>query len=240
MMAALLSYLHRCFIRSYRYGPPSFVFIAGIFFIYTVVPNPVMDSYGLSTTFLFIVTVVLCYSLIDLESVNQESITLLHAGSIVKLYIAKLLYCWLYTVPLALFAVLYPFLFNKFNREPLLEELIMAFLYHILSSWLAVVITGWFSRKFIQSRFMSFLSLCLLVAMTLAAKGIQNELPIALKKVTVLIPPLQVTVNLFANYETATALSKLLVIGATLLYSLLVGLLLLLVINKRKLDSSHS
>jgi len=239
-MAALLSYLHKCFIRSYRYGPASFVFVAGICFVFMVVPNPVMDSYAFSTTFLFIVTSVLCYSFIDLESVSQESITLLHCGSIVKLYIAKLLYCWLFTLPLALFAVLYPFIFNKFNREPLLEELIMAFLYHILSSWLAVVITCWFSKKFIQSRFMSFLSLGLLLAMTLAAKGIQSELPQALSKATIIIPPLQMTVNLLSTYETATTLNKLSAIGATLLYSFIVAGLLLLVMHKRKLDSAQS
>lgn len=239
-MPALLSYLHAIFMRSYRYAPASFVYIGWIAFIYTVVPNPVMDSYSFSASFLFVIAAVLCYTFIDLESGNQEYITTLHCGSLLKLYIAKLLYCWLFTVPFALYAVLYPFLFDKFNREPTLEELCFAFVYHVVSALLGVVIASWFSSKFIQSRLMSFLSLTLLIVLTLTAQGIHNELPKTLKFIAYLLPPQQFTMDVLTHYDTASWLDKLMPIGATILYSIIVAVLLLFVLLKRKLDSPQS
>lgn len=235
-MTSLLSYIHTCFIRSYRYGPPTFVFLGGIVLLYTVVPNPVMDSYAFTTTFLFIVSAVLCYSLIDIETSNQESITMLQSGSLIKLYVAKLLYCWMFTVPLALFAVLYPYIFNMFNRNPTLEELSISFIYHTASSWLGVVLACWFSSKFILSRLMSFLSLSLLLIITISTQGIENSLPEGMKKAIVLLPPLNRTINVLMNYESATLFMKLSVIGASLFYGFILAVLFLLILHKQKLD----
>lgn len=63
-MISIISYVHTCFMRSYRYGPPVFVFFMGILFVYSVVPNPVMASYAFSTTFIFII---LCCDLLYVD-----------------------------------------------------------------------------------------------------------------------------------------------------------------------------
>lgn len=237
MLTSLIYYLHTCYVRSYRFGPPTFVFLCGIILMYSVVPNPVTSSYAFTMSFLFVMSAVISYSFIDIETTNQESITLLHSGSLLKLYVAKLLYCWMFTVPLAIFAVLYPALFNMFDRNPTIEELGMSFIYHIVSSWMGVVIACWFSSKFIHSRLMSFLSLSLIILMTLSSNGIENSLPSGIKSIIVLLPPLTSTINVLMNYETATLFMKLSVIGASLLYSLIVALLFFYLLHKRKLDS---
>ncbi|WP_128660254.1 hypothetical protein [Paenibacillus sp. 598K] len=238
-MLALLSFLHTCFMRSYRYGPPTVVFILGIVFVYSVVPNPVMDSYAFSTVFLFIVSAALCYMVIDIETPNQEAVTMLHSGSIRKLYLAKLLYSWLYSLPLALVAVLYPAVLQRFDRNPSLEELSLSFLYHVASSWLGVAIACWFGSKFVRARVVSFILLSVLVVVAIAAQGIENLLPDGIKKAVVLLPPLHRTVQVFLNYETATMYHKLSAIGASLLYGTILSVLFLFVLHKRKLDSAQ-
>lgn len=185
-MISIISYVHTCFMRSYRYGPPVFVFFMGILFVYSVVPNPVMASYAFSTTFIFIIAAVICYTLIDIETTNQEAVTVLHSGSLVKLYLSKLLYGWLFTIPMAVYAVLYPALFQKFDRNPSMEELGMSLIYHMVSSWLAVALTCWFSSKFIRSRVMSFLMLSVLIVITLSVQGIEHVLPEGFKSLIVL------------------------------------------------------
>ncbi|MNO48505.1 hypothetical protein D3C76_388400 [compost metagenome] len=238
-MTALISFIHTCFMRSYRYGPPTFVFILGILFVYSVVPNPVMSSYAFSTIFLFIVSAVIGYTLIDIETVNQESVTLLHSGSLLKLYISKLLYSWLFSIPLALYAILFPAIFHKFDRNPSLEELGMSFIYHIAAAWLGVALACWFSSKFIRSRVMSFLMLGLLIVITLSVQGIEDRLPDGLKSAMILFPPLNSIINVLFDYESATLFNKLSVVGASLLYGTMIAVLFLLMLNKRKLDSSH-
>lgn len=239
-MSSLVSFLHTCYMRSYRYGPPTFVFFLGILFVYSVVPNPVMASYAFSTIFLFIISAVICYSLIDIETANQESVTMLHSGSFIKLYISKLLYSWLFSVPLAIYAVLFPALFQKFDRNPSLEELCMSLIYHVSSSWLGVALACWFSSKFIRSRVMSFLLLSVVVVGSISVEGIENNLPEGLKNVILLLPPLNSTINVLLEYDAATLYSKLIVVGASLLYGVIIAALFLYMIHKQKLDSSHS
>ncbi|MGO4531885.1 hypothetical protein AB4Z30_22625 [Paenibacillus sp. 2TAF8] len=238
-MISLLSYLHTCFIRSYRYGPATFVFFMGIIFVYSVVPNPVMASYAFSTTFIFIISAVICYTLIDMETTNQESVTVLHSGSLIKLYLAKLLYCWLFTIPLALYAVSFPAIFQKFDRNPSVEELGMALIYHLVSSWLGVALACWFSSKFIRSRVMSFLMLSVLIVITLSVQGIENVLPDGFKSMIVLLPPLNSTINVLVNYDAQTLLKKLLVTIAPIVYGAITTVIFLSMIHKRKLDSTH-
>ena len=238
-MISLLSYLHTCFIRSYRYGPATFVFFMGIIFVYSVVPNPVMASYAFSTTFIFIISAVICYTLIDMETTNQESVTVLHSGGLIKLYLAKLLYCWLFTIPLALYAVSFPAIFQKFDRNPSVEELGMALVYHLVSSWLGVALACWFSSKFIRSRVMSFLMLSVLIVIALSVQGIENMLPDGFKSMIVLLPPLNSTINVLVNYDAQTLLKKLLVTIAPIVYGAITTVIFLSMIHKRKLDSMH-
>lgn len=238
-MISLLSYLHTCFMRSYRYGPATFVFFMGIIFVYSVVPNPVMASYAFSTTFIFIISIVICYTLIDMETTNQESVTVLHSGGLVKLYVAKLLYCWLFTIPLALYAVSFPAIFQKFDRNPSVEELGMALIYHSVSSWLGVALACWFSSKFIRSRVMSFLMLSVLIVITLSVQGIEHVLPDVFKPMIYLLPPLSSTIDLLINYDAQSLFKKLLVTIIPLGYGAITAGLFVLMIHRRKLDSMY-
>lgn len=238
-MISLLSYLHTCFMRSYRYGPATFVFFMGIIFVYSVVPNPVMASYAFSTTFIFIIAAVICYTFIDIETTNQESVTVLHSGSLVKLYLSKLLYCWIFTIPLALYAVSFPAIFQKFDRNPSVEELGMALIYHMISSWLGVALACWFSSKFIRSRVMSFLMLSVLIVITLSVQGIENVLPDGFKPLIFLLPPLSSTIDVLVNYDAQNLPQKLWVTIIPLVYGAITTGLFLLMIHRRKLDSMH-
>lgn len=239
-MRSLLAYYHRCFVRSYRYGPPSFIFIAGIVLIYSVVPNPVMNSYAFSTAFLFVISAMLTYAFIDIELPKQESITLLHAGSLVKMYIAKLMYCWLFSIPFALFAIVYPAMFQSFDRSPTIDELFISFLLHLISSLLAIAIACWFSAKFITSRLISFLTLFLIVVISLSGEAIKQQIPDILKISTFLIPPLHSLIDALINYDTMTTHKLVTVILSVLVYVFILLILFFTVLNKRKLERKNA
>lgn len=233
-MYALLNYLHTCFIRSYRYVPSTFIFLAGICLVYSIIPNPIMPSYAFSTSFLFLISAMLCYSFIDIESTNQEAITLLHTGSLIKLSIAKLIYIWLFTIPLAIFAVAYPAIFDRFDSMPTISQLFYAFICHIISSLLAITITCWFSKKNIESRLISFLLLSLLVVITFAVPGIEQSLPHFVKNVVVVIPPHSKMIDVMMNEEKFTLLQKWLAVAYSMLYSIMISGIYLFFVSKRR------
>ncbi|AOZ91779.1 hypothetical protein [Paenibacillus crassostreae] len=236
-MTSLIYFLHICFMRSYRYGPPTVVFMLGLIFVYSMVPNPVMDSYAFTTSFLFIVSASLCYSIIDIETPNQELVTVLHSGSLLKLYISKMLYSWGFTFPLTIFAVFYPAVFHKFDRNPTLEELFMAVGYHSAVAWLGVSLACWFTVKLFRSRLLSFLMLCLVITISFSAQGIENSLPEGWSKLSILLPPLQRSIYVLSHYDEIMFTMKISAIGVIFLYGTVLSLVFLIVMNKRKLDS---
>lgn len=238
-MIALLSFLHSCFLRSYRYGPPLAVFGIGIAFVYSVVPNPVMESYAFSSAFLFAVASAIGYMIVDLETGNQEMITLRHAGGAVPLYTAKWLYAWLFTLPMALYAVLYPALLGRFDRFPEWHELGYALLAHIAVSWLAVAVSFWFSSKLIASRLLSFLALALAVIASFGSYAIAGVLPKGLDGLTLLLPPVNRIISLLGRFDTAGAGLKWGSAAACFVYGGILGALFLLQIRKRKLEAAR-
>lgn len=233
-MRALMIYLHTCFLRSYRYVPSTFIFLAGICLVYSVVPNPIMPSYAFSTSFLFIVSAMLCYTFIDMETKNQEAITFLHAGSFIRLSVAKLLYIWLFTVPLALFAVAYPALFQRFGSYPTFAQLFFAFICHLASSLLAIALSCWFSKRYIESRLMSFLSLGLIIVITFAVPGIEHSLPDLVNKIVIILPPHSSMIDVMMNEEAFSLYQKWISIAYSLIYSVILFGIYLFVANKRR------
>lgn len=235
-MIALLHYIHTYFIRSYRYAAPSFIYLAGIGFIYSIVPNPVMPSYSFSSSFLFIIAIVLGAIMLDLEAKNNEWITAVHARHTTKLYAAKILYSWLFTIPLALFAVIYPILFHKFNRDPFISEIMMSTLYHLSLSFLGVTLAVWFNSKLVASRAWSFLSLTLIVVLSLSGKGIEEWIPEGWRGATIVLPPLYRTMEIAMAYENQTVANKIAGILFPLIYGCVSAVCFLLLMKKRKFE----
>lgn len=235
-MMALIAYLHKCFMTSYRYAPPTFVYLLGITFVYSVVPNPVMGSYAFSSSFLFIVSIALGAAVIDLEKANQELVTSMHAGSLSKLNIAKVLYSWYFTLPLSFFAVAYPALLSKFDRSPTIEELLMATGYHAAAAWLGVSIACWFTVKLFASRVQSLMLLAAVIACSLGAKGLESVLPQGWDAVLHVLPPIRHSIYAMMNYDSVSWAVKLWAMIACLLYGSVSVLLFAVVMNKRKLN----
>lgn len=235
-MIALLEYLHRCFMRSYRYGAPSFIYIAILMLIYSSMSNPIMESYAFSSSMLFVAAAAIGCLLIDVEVANQEMATMLHTRSLVRLSGAKLLYAWIFASALGLFAVLYPTLLGRFERMPMLEELAMGLLYHVSLAGLGVSIAGWVTVKLFESRFYAGLVLCTWLALAFGARGIANSLPGGWEWMTYILPPIQLSLHALTFYGELSTGAKWLPIGAALLYAGLSAGLLLLTLHRRRLD----
>lgn len=235
-MIALLAYTHRCFIRSYRYGAPSVIYLGIIFLIYSTVPNPIMESYAFTSALLFVAAAAVGSLAIDVETANQEMATLAHTRSIVRLGGAKLLYAWIFASVLGAVAVLYPALLGRFERLPYPEELAMGLLYHAALALLGVSLSGWFSVKLIYSRFYAILGLCIWVALGLGAGGIANSLPQPLEWLAHVLPPVPSTMHALTSYGELSTGDKWLPIGASVFYGFLSTGLFLFVLNRKQLD----
>lgn len=234
-MRALLHYLHVRFMKSYRYAAPTVIYVLGIIFVYSVVPNPVMESYAFSAAFLFVAVIAIGAAVIDLEGANQEMVTTLHAGSLGKLYLAKLLYSWCFALPLGGFAVVYPAMFGKFDRFPLPDEWVMAIGVHAAAAWLGVSLACWFTVKLFRSRLISLLGLSVVAVCALSSFGIGKLLPKGWAAASFLLPPMGHTIAAMIDYGNASVMAILSAVGSPLLYGAISMLLFMTVMIRRKL-----
>ncbi|MBO9599191.1 MAG: hypothetical protein J7559_15400, partial [Cohnella sp.] len=175
---------------SYRYVAPLIVYMTAIIFIYGVVPNPVLSSYGFTSTVLFLVSAWLCFSYIDVEDRTQQVITVLHLGGVNKYYAAKMAVISIIGTVLALCTTVYPILFDKFSARPTAEQFVVGLASHLLLSYLGIAIAALFTSKLFPKLNYSILVLFLILSVSLAGSGLSDRLPDHFAFVSWLIPPL--------------------------------------------------
>lgn len=221
-MTALARYLFVCYTRSYRYLPPMLAFLGAIMFIYSIVPNPVMDSYALTSMWLFIVSAWLANGFINLEHESQRFVTVLYTRSITFYYAIKLLLLEFICILLALFATVYPILFDKFDRTPTIAEALFAWLCHAVIAAVGIASALFFSDKRLSRKTMSLLGLLTVLAISLAGQGLMNQLPRSLDWIVWIVPPAYRVADALIRYQELTAAT----VAGILLYSVTYAVLL--------------
>ncbi|QJD85091.1 hypothetical protein [Cohnella herbarum] len=226
-MRAAVGYSFRYYARSYRFVAPLLMFGIILLFIYGVVPNPVMSSYSLTSTMLFVVAAWLGFGYIDAEDETQQLITVMHIGNVIKYYLYKLMVIMLICMVLSFICVLYPIAFDKFDRQPSLSESVIAYLSHGFLALLGLSISILFTNKLVGKLSYAILGIFLTIAIALAGAGIAKALPEYASGLAWLLPPLFRTMETLNRYEEATALDIALSVTAPLLYSgILLGIFL--------------
>ena len=217
-MRAAFTYLFRYYFRSYRYVAPLIVYMTAIVFIYGVVPNPVLSSYGFTSTVLFLAMAWLCFTYIDVEDRTQQAITALHLGNITKYYAAKMAVIALIGTALALCTTVYPIVFDKFSAPPTAEQFIVGLVSHLLLSYLGISISAMFTSKWFPKLNYSILGLFLVLSISLAGSGITERMPDPFAFVTWLIPPTYRVMAMLNKDADIDAQEALIAFSAVLIY----------------------
>lgn len=177
------------YTRSYRYVAPLIAYVGFLLFIYTISPNPVMESYAFSSVWLFVVSAWIVWGFADLEPEVQQSVTALHAGSAVAYHLSKMLLMSAVGMLLASFAVLYPALAGKLERWPAPEEWLAAACVHTAMFLLGMGIALWFTDRGFGRTAASLPALIGVLVVSLASAKAVAPLPESMAIVRWLLPP---------------------------------------------------
>ena len=196
----------RYYARSFRYGPPMLAVGLFVAFAYTVVPNPVMESYALTSALLFAMTAWAGYGFVDAEHDGHRLIAALHAGGYVRYWTGRLLAGLLFLVPVpAALMTVYPIAFGKFERAAEPAEAAAAFAAHLALGMLGFAVAVWFSRKLFAKPYTALTGLFLTVSVALAAEGLAQSLPPGLRGLVWLLPPVRPALALLGGFAEAGA-----------------------------------
>lgn len=181
------------FFRSQKYFPPISTFIIVIFVFYTYTPNPVVDSYAVTALVVYVISAWISVSMLALDPPIQRQLMILHIGSSYRYYLAKIISIWLISILLAIYAFVYPIIFNMFNESVTFTVGFMSILNHILLATLGIMLASLFSKGVMESTVNSYGGLALALILSIAAIGIQKLLPASLENMVWLLPPALMT-----------------------------------------------
>lgn len=192
-MIDLIKYTLQDFFRSQKYFPPISTFIIVIFVFYTYTPNPVVDSYAVTALVVYVISAWISVSMLALDPPIQRQLMILHIGSSYRYYLAKIISIWLISILLAIYAFVYPIIFNMFNESVTFTVGFMSILNHILLATLGIMLASLFSKGVMESTVNSYGGLALALILSIAAIGIQKLLPAPLENMVWLLPPALMT-----------------------------------------------
>jgi hypothetical protein len=170
-----------------------------------------------------------------MEDETQQIITFLHSRKLTLLYTLKLLYMWLFTLPISTFSIIYPIIFHKFDYTPSFQQALIAFSCHQLSALLGISIAAWFNQKLIRTTLLSFFGLCTILSISLGGQGIIDQTtPI----ISWIIPPYRIILFILSDDHNANSVLKPIEIAYPVIYITVLILSFLLVMEYRKFENS--
>ncbi len=233
-MIGTLRFAFHDYVRSYRYVAPLLAFMTFLIFVYTVVPNPVMPSYSMTVSLTFLIAAWLGFGFVDAEDETQQLVGVLYAGGWITYFVGRWLLMLGVGACLTIFATFYPILFNKFDRQPGVEEVLSALAGHMGMALLGVGIAYLFTCRLVGKLNYAITGLVLVLSLSFAAGGIRESLPEGLSFIAYLLPPVFSLIDVFNRYETASMAEAAYALLAPPLYSLIL-LLVYLRLMKRKM-----
>lgn len=233
-MKHVMQYSIRDFLRSQKYFPPLLIFILLILVFYTYKPNPVIDSYAVTSLMVYVISAWICVSFLALDSPVQRQLMILHVGGKTRYYIGKLLAIAITSTIIIVFAFLYPIIFGMFKENVSLTVGFISLLNHFMLSLLGISVASVFSKVLMESTINSYGGLALTMTVSFTTIGLYEVLPALFKNLVWVLPPAIITQKPLMNWngETLSNLDWLPFIWVPFYGLLLIGIFLLLV--KRK------
>lgn len=223
-MIALIPYMLKYYIRSFRYVPSLLFFIISLGLIYSYGGISVGNNYTFTLAVIFFFSAWVTIGFIDVEDRIQQQLTILHVKNPIPYYVSKFISVWIITLPFSISIVLYPVIFGLFNRGIIGLELLIIFIAHIMASLLGISVTALFDSRLVYNRRTALIILATVLTFSVAQIVVIKAYPV-ITYIGWITPPISLLIEgmLSLNAKVfywANFTSLLIAILYSLLYSL--------------------
>lgn len=225
----LITYMLKSYSRSYRYFPPLIFCLLGIVLVYSYRPNPIMESYAITSIVIYLISAWFCYSFIHSMDETQGHILILHSGSVRTYLIGQMVTVLICCFLLSLFALFYPITMNMFDETVRVYQLLLALLVHVELALLGILVALFFNKSFYQSARFSIAMIFIVLIITTVKDGVIKDFGAGLAFLFWLLPPASQTFNLLIHvdaYSNARIVASLIhpLVYFVLLFSMFIWL----------------
>lgn len=221
----LLQYLWVSYTRSSRYFAPMAFMVILLFILYSYKPNPVMDSYAVTSMLLFIGFAWLGMNFLNHDQGRQSVLLILHTGSARTFYATQYVVLVMMGIVLSVVSVAYPILTGMFVETVGVGRFILAMMSHLSMALLGAGIALYFQSGWIENQGRAVGLLLILIVVSIAGLSLGDSLPYGFRIVAYILPPASMIIDMLMHTHERSVISSVLTILYTFAYT--VGLLII-------------
>lgn len=237
MIVSLVKYILKYYLKTFKYVAPIIFFIIFLFMNYSQAPIIIWHNYSFTALFIFIFSVWVTLGFMDFEEIIQQQLIVLHVQKEYIYYISKILAVWIFIMVLDMFIIIFPIIFNMFNRQIKIEEIIIAILIHSMFALLGISLAVLFETRLLKNRRIALSILSVVVVITITQNNIINEFK-QVSFIKWILPPIyfisQRLQDLGDNYLKFSDQTFILFIVHSSIYCFIIIFLYIKLITKKK------
>lgn len=172
MVSGFIRYQFSSYIRSLTFIPPLTIFIGWIILFYSYSGVPIMSSYAVTCISLYLVMTWVAMNVFALEGESEKNLLFVQLPSKRDYLWGKWVVCFLIALILGFIAIVYPLLLKSFKETPQFVHISLAIYGHLFFAAFGIIVGSFFSNSKVESKKFAWLSVMLVVAISIAQEGI--------------------------------------------------------------------
>ena len=206
MLKELVKYRFKQYIKTSKVAMPLLALVAVQYVLYTMIPVGVVESFVLSSIYVFLIMVWVSLGVSELEDPVSEQIMILRIQSEGKFYFSQILFLAAISAAAAFLSVLAPVFINLvnhnqvFTRSLIPADIISSYLLLWASAFLGSSLGGFFPARIMKDRKSAILLTILITIISVAKGSILDTLPLP-AILLCFIPPMSEVFTIFGLDE---------------------------------------
>lgn len=205
-MRAFLPYQFISYIRSFKYIPPFTALGAWIIVFYSYSGVPVLSSYAVTSLALYMTMAWISMSIFSLEEETERHLLFVQLGRKGSYFLGKWVVCVSIAAGLGGFTIGYPIVMQSFKEAVQPFYLALSIYSHFTLALFGILLGFIFSNWPSITKRLSWLSVMLIIAVSIAAEGMIEKMDL-LRWVLVVVPPVTKVIRYLADNTMQIGLS---------------------------------
>ncbi|WP_428911636.1 hypothetical protein [Niallia sp. Krafla_26] len=232
-MTAFVRYQCISHIRSLKFIPPVFLFLAWVFILYAYKNVPILSSYAVSSIALYLTMTWITMSIFTQDEESEKHILMAHLGKKVKYLFGKWLTILVVMIPLLLFAIFFPIITDSFKEGVSITLYAFAFYSHVIFSVFGILVGNLFSATKLATKKYAWLSAVFVIVVSLASKSI-IEISMWFKWILWIFPPVFKVIEYMEADDHVLIHSAFVIDNALVVFYVIIGAAILVFLYLKK------
>lgn len=215
----LLRYLLASYTRSYKYFAPIAFMIITVMLLYSYKPSPVLDSYAVTSTLLFIGFAWLSLNYLNHDQGQQISLLILHTRSARTFFFTQYSVLIMMSLVVSILSVIYPMVTHMFAEPVGIMRFCLALLAHIFLAWLGSTIALFFQSGWMENHGRAVGMLLVLIVLSIAGLSITDYLPHGFVFIAYLLPPVSLIIDMLMHADERRLWISVIALTYSLVYT---------------------